>query len=305
MIKKIPKYKILSKIGEGTYGIVYKAQDVQSNDIVVLKKAKFKPEEEGTPSIMIREISLLRELDHPNIVNLIDIIHTSEKLTMVFEYCDSDLRKEMDKSTKLTPILIKKYLYQLLKGTEYLHKYNIMHRDLKPQNLLINDKGILKICDFGLARADTIPVRGYSNEVVTLYYRSPDVLLGNKLYDCSVDIWSIGCIFGEMLLNKPVFEGTDEPDQLKKIFTILGTPNEDEFPWLLETPEWNCTESESFKGLPKKEFKECFKEIIDEKAVDLMEKMLLFNQEERITAEQALNHSYFDNIRDKMNDIYN
>ena len=153
MFRRICKYQKLSKIGEGTYGVVYKAKDLQNNQIVALKKIRLKPEEEGIPSTAIREIALLKELNQKNIVNLLDVIHTSKKLTLVFEYCDSDLKKIMDnlKGEKLPKETVKLYLYEMLQGIGYIHKHKILHRDLKPQNLLINSNGVLKRCDFGLA----------------------------------------------------------------------------------------------------------------------------------------------------------
>ena len=147
----------------------------------------------------IREISLLKELRHPNIVRLYDVIHTEKKLTLVFEFMDSDLKKYLDNNSGDIPLeTIKPLLYQLLKGIAYCHDNRVLHRDLKPQNLLINKKMELKLADFGLARAVGIPVRGYSHEVVTLWYRSPDVLLASRNYTQTIDIWSIGCIFSEM-----------------------------------------------------------------------------------------------------------
>lgn len=307
MIKRICKYQKISKVGEGTYGVVYKAKDLQTNEIVALKKVRLKPEEEGTPSTSIREIALLKELNHPNVIQLIDVIHTNTKLTLVFEFCENDLRKEMDKPTPLTktPMKIKLYLYQMLQGISYIHKKRILHRDLKPQNLLINSKGVMKICDFGLARGYSLPVRNYTNEVVTLWYRPPDVLLGYKLYETSVDIWSIGCIFSEMLLGRPIFEGKNETEQLQKIFTAIGSPSEEEYPWLVESPEWINPDSICFKKLPKRDIKESLREIIDQNAVDLISKMLVFDPEKRISAEEALEHPYFDSVKELIDEIYN
>ena len=156
----------------------------------------------GIPSTAIREISLLKQLQHPNIVKLFDVIHTERKLTLVFEYLDQDLKKYIDSlndSNNLDISIIKSFLYQLLLGINFCHQNRVLHRDLKPQNLLINLNGELKLADFGLARAFGIPVRNYTHEVVTLWYRSPDVLLGSRKYSTQVDMWSVGCIFAEML----------------------------------------------------------------------------------------------------------
>lgn len=158
-------------------------------------------ETEGVPSTAIREISLLKELNHPNIVKLLDVIHTENKLYLVFEFLHQDLKKFMDASA-LTGIplpLIKSYLFQLLQGLAFCHSHRVLHRDLKPQNLLINAEGSIKLADFGLARAFGVPVRTYTHEVVTLWYRAPEILLGCKYYSTAVDIWSLGCIFAEMV----------------------------------------------------------------------------------------------------------
>jgi cyclin-dependent kinase len=158
-------------------------------------------------------------------------------------------------------------LYQLIKGVAYIHKYKILHRDLKPQNLLISKDGILKIADFGLARGYGIPVRNYTHEVVTLWYRPPDVLLGSKNYMTTVDIWSIGCIFAEMVNGKPLFTGVSENDQLKKIFRIRGTLNEKIYPDIKSCSEWN---PESFDVYPEDDIKKYVPKM-DEVGLDLLE----------------------------------
>jgi cyclin-dependent kinase len=194
MKSRIEKYEKLDKIGEGTYGVVFKAKDTSTGEVFALKKIRLESEDEGIPSTAIREIALLKELQHPNIVKLHDVIHTDKKLTLVFEYLDQDLKKLLDVAGQegLDMSTIKSFLHQLLKGIAHCHKNRVLHRDLKPQNLLINREGILKLADFGLARAFGIPVKNYTHEVVTLWYRAPDILMGSKKYSTSVDIWSVG-----------------------------------------------------------------------------------------------------------------
>merc|ERR1712023_606487 len=198
------------------------------------KKIRLEAEDEGIPSTAIREISILKELQHPNIVRLHDVIHTEKKLTLVFEYLDQDLKKFLDSSDGLDAFTIKSSLFQLLRGVSFCHDHRVLHRDLKPQNLLINREGALKLADFGLARAFGIPVRSYTHEVVTLWYRAPDVLLGSRKYSTPVDIWSVGCIFAEMVSGRPLFPGNTDQDQLQKIFKVLGTPNETMWPTITE-----------------------------------------------------------------------
>lgn len=166
---------------------------------------------------------------HPNIVRLYDVIHTENKLVLVFEYMDLDLKKYMDSYGDrgvLEPAIVRSFMWQLLLGTGFCHENRVLHRDLKPQNLLINKRGELKLADFGLARAFGIPVNTFSNEVVTLWYRAPDVLMGSRTYSTSIDVWSCGCIMAEMLSGVPIFRGRDNNDQLNQILRILGTPDE-------------------------------------------------------------------------------
>ena len=165
-------------IGEGTYGVVYKATEKKTGDTVALKKIRLEVEDEGVPSTALREISLLKELSHPNIVELKDVEHSESppRLYLVFEWLDQDLKKYMDMLPNRKPMdaeLVQSYMYQLVRGMDFCHRRGIMHRDLKPQNLLINRAGELKIADFGLARAFQIPIRTYTHEVVTLWYRAP------------------------------------------------------------------------------------------------------------------------------------
>ena len=195
---------------------------------------------------------------------------------------------------KHAPEFAKKYFKQLLEGLKYLHSKKIIHRDLKPQNMLITENDEIKICDFGLARGTGVPVQTYTNEVVTLWYRPPDILLGSKMYDNSIDLWSAACIFGEMLNGKSLFQGKNDAEQCEEIFKIIGTPNDADFPWLKESPEWNAgLTGEGFKKFEKKKFKDVFPEIKDDNAYDILEKMLVFDPDKRASAEEILKHPYF------------
>ena len=188
----------------------------------------------------------MKELKHENIVSLYDVIHTENKLMLVFEYMDKDLKKYMDSYQPqsggprgaLESTTIKSFMWQLLRGIAFCHENRVLHRDLKPQNLLINNHGQLKLADFGLARAFGIPVNTFSNEVVTLWYRAPDVLLGSRTYNTSIDIWSAGCIMAEMFTGRPLFPGTTNEDQLLKIFRLMGTPSERSWPGISSFPEY-------------------------------------------------------------------
>ncbi|CAO3570235.1 unnamed protein product [Mortierella alpina] len=287
------KYQKIEKLGEGTYGIVYKAQNRETNDVVALKRIRLDNEEEGVPCTAIREISLLKELKQPNIVRLYDVLHTEKKLTLVFEFLDSDLKKFLDTySGDIDVLTIKQLMYQLMKGIAYCHEHRVLHRDLKPQNLLINKKGDLKLGDFGLARAFGIPVRSYSHEVVTLWYRAPDVLMGSKQYSTSIDIWSAGCIFAEMSSGRPLFPGSSVKDQLLKIFKILGTPTEETWPGVSRLPEYR-PDFPLYSPIPL----ENLVPKLDPLGIDLLSRLVSYNPDKRISAEAALTHPYFDEIR--------
>lgn len=212
---QLERYKNMEKLGEGTYGVVYKCKDLQSGEIVALKKIRLEKEDDGVPSTAIREISLLKGLKHPNVVELKEIIYSQEQLYLVFEYVEFDLKKYMRSkgNQPLPKEQAQSFLYQLLQALIYLHQHRIFHRDLKPQNLLVDSSGTeIKLADFGLARAFGLPIKTYTHEVVTLWYRCPEILLGQKAYALGVDLWSCGCIFAEMLQRRPLFMGDSEID---------------------------------------------------------------------------------------------
>jgi len=290
------KYQKIEKIGEGTYGVVYKAKNRTSGELVALKKIRLEAEDEGIPSTAIREISILKELQHPNIVRLHDVIHTEKKLTLVFEYLDQDLKKYLDSVDRIDANMVRSSLYQLLKGVSFCHDRRVLHRDLKPQNLLINKEGELKLADFGLARAFGIPVRSYTHEVVTLWYRAPDVLMGSRKYSTPVDLWSVGCIFGEMVNSRPLFPGTSDHDQLMRIFKILGTPNEESWPTMVDLPEYKSDFPVYETDILVPETAEGGNSAVSSAGIELLKATLKYEPSSRITAKAALEHIYFDNV---------
>lgn len=237
----------------------------------------------------------MKELKHENIVGLHDVIHTENKLMLVFDFMDGDLKKYMDTNGDrgaLRPELIKSFMYQLLKGIDFCHKNKVLHRDLKPQNLLINHLGQLKLGDFGLARAFGIPVNTFSNEVVTLWYRAPDVLLGSRTYNTSIDIWSAGCIMAEMFTGRPLFPGTTNEDQITRIFRIMGTPTERTWPGISQFPEYK----QNFQMYATQDLRQILP-MIDPEGLDVLQKMLQVRPELRVSADKALEHRWFDSVR--------
>jgi len=283
----IKKFDKLLKIGEGTYGVVYKARNNITGELVAIKKIKLESEYNGMPQSALREVSLLRDLHHPNIVFLIEVLlQHPKKISLVFEYLELDLRKFLDQVQVMQPGLIESYLHQILKGIYYCHTKKVLHRDLKPQNILLDKVGNLKIADFGLARTYCFQLRPYTREVVSIWYRSPELLLGSKVYSTPVDIWSIGCIFAEMLTRQPLFPGDSEIDQIFRIFRVLGTPTEEVWPGISnlsdykhDFPVWK-KQSLQFIGN-------------NELAIDLIERMLVYDPSMRISARDALQHKYF------------
>ncbi|KAJ2366432.1 Cyclin-dependent kinase catalytic subunit [Coemansia sp. RSA 2607] len=257
-----------------------------------MKKIRLEGDDEGVPSTAIREISLLKELQHENIVRLLDIVYTDAKLYLVFEFLDLDLKKYMDSvgSGGLSPA--QSYMHQLVKGIAFCHSHRTLHRDLKPQNLLIDQKGMLKIADFGLGRAFGVPLRVYTHEVVTLWYRSPEILMGSRHYSIGMDMWSIGCIFAEMVQRRPLFPGDSEIDEIFKIFRILGTPTEKVWPEVTLLPDYKTS-------FPKWQPQNLATLLpgLDADGIDLLKHMLIYDPARRISAKQALAHPYFNDIK--------
>ena len=214
------------------YGIVFRARDKITNEIYAIKKVKMQKElKEGFPITTIREINLLLGVEHNNIVQIREILsgNSVEKVYVVMEYMEHELKQLLDNQKhNFGWAEVKCLLKQLLQGLEYLHSMNIVHRDLKPSNILYNNQGVLKICDFGLSRKFN-PHKPLTPVVVTLWYRAPELLLGQERYTKAVDIWSVGCIFAEMLLREAFLPGKNETEQLDLIFRTFGTPNDSQW----------------------------------------------------------------------------
>uniref|UniRef100_H2Z2I9 cyclin-dependent kinase n=1 Tax=Ciona savignyi TaxID=51511 RepID=H2Z2I9_CIOSA len=296
---KLESYIKLDKLGEGTYATVYKGRSKLTDNLVALKEIRLE-HEEGAPCTAIREVSLLKDLKQANIVTLHDIVHTDKSLTLVFEYLDRDLKQYMDIYNNILSINnVRLFLFQLLRGISYCHKRRVLHRDLKPQNLLINDKGELKLADFGLARAKSVPTKTYSNEVVTLWYRPPDVLLGSTEYNASIDMWGIGCIFYEMASGRPLFPGSTVSDQLQLIFRTLSTPTEETWSNVTRLPGYKehirrFHEGESLRSIAPR---------LEQDGLDLLANLLEYNPEKRMVAHEAVHHSFFKTLGENVHKL--
>jgi serine/threonine protein kinase len=285
----------VSPLGEGTYGKVYKARVNRSGQTVAMKKMKLASEEEGVPSTALREIALLKELSHDNIVKLLDVFCSTKKLVLVFEFVEHDLKKYMKSLGRhMPPDSVRNLSFQLCRGIEFCHQNRIIHRDIKPQNLLMDTLGgrlRLKLADFGLARTFSIPVPKYTHEVVTVWYRPLEILLGSPLYSVPVDLWSIGCVMGEMATGSPLFAGDSEIDTVFKVFQKLGTPTEDQWPGLMELPDFKPT----FPKWPPRGWGNIrnTKAQLGPMGIDLLEGLMVYDPKKRITARRALQHPYF------------
>jgi len=239
------RFKNMQKIGEGTYGIVYKAEDETSRQregecpTVALKKVRLDDNDEGVPVTTLREVALLKDLRHDNIVRLREVIASPPRLYLVFDFVDQDLKQCLESRFQrgMPSALVRSCMLQILRGLSHCHMHLVLHRDLKPQNVLISRAGEVKLADFGLARAFQLSGK-YTHEVVTLWYRAPELLLGLQQYSTGLDIWSVGCIFAELTSRKPLFPGDSEIDELFKIFRHLGTPTEDLWPGVTKLPHF-------------------------------------------------------------------
>ncbi|GAU93473.1 hypothetical protein RvY_05408 [Ramazzottius varieornatus] len=286
---KLETYVKLEKLGEGTYATVYKGKSRLTEGLVALKEIRLE-HDEGAPCTAIREVSLLRDLRHANIVTLHDIIHTEISLVLVFEYVESDLKSYMERYNNCLNVKnVRLFLFQLLRGLNYCHKRRVLHRDLKPQNLLISDRGELKLADFGLARAKSVPTKTFSNEVVTLWYRPPDILLGATDYTTHIDMWGVGCIFFEMATGRPMFPGSTVEDELMLIFKMLGTPTEFEWPDILENEDFKALRLPVFEPQPL--INQASRLNVD--GLELLTRFLCYNVRQRVTAGDAMRHGYF------------
>jgi serine/threonine protein kinase len=289
-------YTYKETLGKGTYGTVVRAVCKSTKKEIAIKKIKLDVESEGIPATTLREISILKHYVHPNIVKLLHLNLSDKKILLCLEYMEYDLKKLWDKEKNIDIEKIKYIMYQILKGVDYLHSKKILHRDLKPQNILIDSNYIVKIADFGLSRTYSIPIKAYTREVLTLWYRAPELILGAEYYSTGIDMWSIGCIFGELFLKKPLFTGDAEITQLFKIFEILGSPSEETLPGYKTFPNFDNSFPFFDKGIGL--HVKLNNTVINSEGIDLLSQMLHYNPAKRISCKDALKHSFFQGVVD-------
>ncbi|KAI0693175.1 kinase-like domain-containing protein [Cerioporus squamosus] len=269
------------KIGEGTYAVVYRGRELAT----CRKVGQFK---DGLDMSAIREVKFLRELKHQNVIELLDVFSSKKNLNLVLEFLDTDLELVIkDRSLVFLPADIKSWMAMTFRGLEFCHRNFILHRDLKPNNLLIASDGQLKIADFGLARDFADPGYKMTCQVITRWYRPPELLWGCRYYSTAVDIWSVGCIFAELMLRTPYLPGETDMDQLKTIFRALGTPTEEDWPGHTKLPDYVPVGQ-----FPRAPLRDLFTAASAD-CLNLLSKCLIYDPKRRVSAKDALNHPYF------------
>ncbi|KAJ7682767.1 Pkinase-domain-containing protein [Mycena polygramma] len=285
-------YKKIDQVGEGTFGKVYKAQNTVTKRFVALKQIRMESEKEGFPVTAMREIKLLQSLRHENVIRLYEMMVSNGSVYMVFEYMDHDLTGILSQTQfSFTDAHLKSFSHQMLAGLAYLHHKGVIHRDIKGSNILISNRGELKLGDFGLARFYQKRRRtDYTNRVITLWYRPPELLFGATVYGPEVDMWSAGCIMLELFTKKPVFQGNDEIHQLDTIYRVIGTPTAERWSDVANLPWYELVKPRD--QIPN-HFRELFRKWMSQAALDLAERLLCYDPAARTTAAQAMEAPYF------------
>lgn len=271
--------------GKGAYGVVYKARLKHEEVYVAMKKFR---DTEDDILIAKGEVDILKSLQHPRVIALLDV-EQNQHLYLVFEWMTLDLSRYISMVRSISQEQVKAFMHQLLDGVSYCHSTGVVHRDLKPHNILVDAKGELKIADFGLARKISPATRSLTHEVATLWYRCPEILLGAPMYGFGVDMWSLGAIFAELVNLRPLWPGESEWDQLRRIFQSLGTPCEELWKGVIFLPEYEVW----WPKWPKPRAEEMITGTLSPDGVDLLARMLTYSPASRIKAKPAFNHSYF------------
>ena len=287
------KYEKIDKIGEGTFASVFLARNAETGAKVAIKKLKVAAAgtRDGIDITAMREFKFLKELQHPNIVALLDVFSSgasTQSINLVLEYLNTDLEAIIkDRSLLFRESDIKSWMNMLCRGIEYCHRNWCLHRDLKPGNLLVSPSGELKIADFGLARECGDPGARMTSQVVTRWYRAPELLLGSRAYSSAVDMWAVGCIFAELMLRTPYLPGESDAAQLTTIFRALGTPTSADWPQHQSLPLYR-----PFEQFPKQNLSLLFTAASPE-SLDFLSQCLRYDPLRRLRSSEALQHDYF------------
>ncbi|KAJ3002915.1 Cyclin-dependent kinase-like 3, partial [Thoreauomyces humboldtii] len=288
-------YEKVGPIGEGTYGVVMKCRHKETGQTVAIKKFKESEDDLQIRKTALREVRMLKQLKHDNIVNLIEVFRRKGKLYLVFEHLDHTILEDLDKrphglSDDRENGTVRKCMWQLLKAMDYLHSHNVIHRDIKPENILVSVNGVVKLCDFGFARTLAGPGAKYTDYVATRWYRAPELLVGDTEYGKAVDVWATGCIFAEILTGQPLFPGDTDIDQLYRIMKILGPLTKRHMEVFLKNP--------LFVGvrIPEVSKTTPIESKLPNVAPDAMvwlRQCLIYDSDQRATTRQLMSHAYF------------
>ena len=291
------KYEKISKIGEGSYGVVFKCRNRVSGTVVAIKKFVESEDDPLIRKIAMREIRMLKQLKHPNLVNLLEVFRRKRKLHLVFEYCDHTVLNELEAQPNGVPEKsIQRIIFQVLRAVHFCHEHNCIHRDVKPENILVTKEGIVKLCDFGFARLLTGPGDEYTDYVATRWYRAPELLVGDTQYGPPVDVWAIGCVFGELLSGNAIWPGRSDVDQLYLMKKTLG----DLIPRHIDIFRSN----QFFRGI---NIPECDRrEPLEAKygnasasALEFLRGCLVMEPSHRLKCDELMEHEYFDGFREE------
>ncbi|XP_041041091.1 mitogen-activated protein kinase 15 isoform X2 [Carcharodon carcharias] len=300
------KYQLKRRLGKGAYGIVWKAIDRQTGEVVAVKKIFDAFRNQTDAQRTFREILFLQEFGHhPNIIKLLNVIRAAndKDIYLVFEYMETDLHAVIKKGNLLKDIHIRYILYQLLKATKFIHSGNVIHRDQKPSNILLDADCFVKLCDFGLARCINQIQEEQGNAALTEYvatrwYRAPEILLASPRYTKGVDMWSVGCILGEMLLGKPLFPGTSSINQIERIMSVIPTPSKEDV--LSINSDYGASVVQKMLSRPRSSINQLLPSTTPPDALDLLNKLLVFNPDRRLTAEESLRHPYINRFHNPL-----
>lgn len=297
------RYRLNRPIGQGAYGIVCSALDVSTNTQVAIKKIAGIVDNQIDCKRTLREMKLLRHFQHENVIRIKDVYVPSsdgpnfKDVYTVSELMDTDLHQIISSDQALTNEHCQYFTYQILKALKHIHSANVLHRDLKPSNILLNGNCDLKICDFGLARGNPEEQGALTAYVATRWYRAPEIMLSYREYSKAVDMWSVGCIIGEILLRRPLFPGRDTLHQLRLVTDVTGTPTASDLASINSERGRDYVER-CLMNKPRKPMSELFPHASQE-LWDLLERMLVFNPSNRITVEEALTHPYLNMLHEE------
>jgi len=302
------KYEKIAKIGEGAYGVVFKCREKKGDGgVVAIKKFVESEDDPLIRKIAMREIRMLKQLKHPNLVNLLEVFRRKRKLHLVFEYCDHTVLNELEAHPEGVPAAtIKRITYQVLKAVEFCHQNNCIHRDVKPENILVTSDNCVKLCDFGFARLLTGPGDEYTDHVATRWYRAPELLVGDTKYGPAVDVWAIGCVFAELLTGQALWPGRSDVDQLYRIIRNLRNLiprhvqifRSNQFFTGVQPPELDSSKFDALKDVFER--MQGAKRAITPEAIQFMNSCLVMEPTERLNCSELLEHVYFDEDRDNL-----